>query len=393
MSGAVTAARALAAERLPTRGADGHWLGVTYAPGSDHWTLGLLGDDVFSGRAGLGLVLAEVGAYGGEPRLGRAARAALAPVARRLTALAASAQDRRVADRAGLLFGWSGWLYACARAAQALHDVALLDTVADAVRRLATDAARDALGSAMLRDGCTDVAHGASGALLVVLSDCVRGMDGAASLADTCAAALEATAVLGGRRVTPPGARWLAGVPGDAWGAALARARYAAERAAGHAPPATAPGTAPGTALGPALGPALTPGDLLAARALARGARGSAGSAPPSAPGACPPGHLVDHASASAAALPAPVTWRDRAELALAAHHEYASDARDRRGPTPARTPPGARDVRGRATEPLTRSSDGDRYFPSALAGRGAVAHTLLRVATRGAVRSIRTCD
>ncbi|GJG89793.1 hypothetical protein tb265_49740 [Gemmatimonadetes bacterium T265] len=370
LAASVAAARAVLDGALPDADGGPAWLGVSYHPWSDSWAFGPLNDDLFSGTAGVGLVLAEVGARADDARLRAAARATLLPIAARLSAFCEQLGTRGSHKPAGAMFGWSGWLYACARGGAALDDAQLRDAAGDALRRLAAPAVADALTASMRQAGAADLASGVAGAALVCSARSVAVLDGAATLSLRCVELLAVMRDAAGRwpaDAYPDGARWLRGIPRAEAGAALAFAR-----ARPHPPAWVEPvGAASEAAVG----------DRLAtwARASAAGTTHGVGTA--DAVG-------FDEVGRDKVGFDG-LGPLDAIELALAAHDATESAGQWERAAAHAAALRAAHACRGRW---LGRHRIADRYLPSAVVGTAAVAHAFLRIAAgRGSVGALRT--
>ncbi|MEO8621104.1 MAG: type 2 lanthipeptide synthetase LanM [bacterium] len=326
------------------------WIGGKYHPWNDCWTFGVVSDDLYSGAAGIGLVLAELARATRSSELARVASATLHGLGRRLAHVPAQMRANPVAHPPGASFGWSGRLYACDRGSALLDDDSLGDGPATLVKSLA-QLGRAELSELLGRADAYDVGTGAAGLMLVARA--VR-----------------------------------AGSDADRAEIAAAIGELLAERAANgamdtplyptHAHPrgviARVLDSAGVMAAMPTLGDQLS--ILSAARADARLRDVALGS--------------VERALSEAITDGDGLRWLERGELALAAHAvangsgylAIAEDAGERLCALKART--------GRW---LPECLLADRYNLSAVVGLGAVAHFLLQLAAPGRLQSYRTLE
>ena len=367
----------IAAASLGT--ADGPaWIGASFHAWSGSWSFTALATDLFSGTAGIGVVLAELAAHGASPRIAALARGTLHGLGRRLSNVLVAPAADPLSSSFGALFGWSGMLYACDRGGALLGDDSLHARVAELYRDL--DRSGEAtLAELVRRAGAPDVGTGTAGFLLAALAGDRRDgaprdphRDSVATIAARHLAEQDATAHAALEPdedpIYPPGT-YPTGVPGGELGVRLALARW--RRHAGCAQPALA-------ALDLDAELPRSTGDLVTMLSLAREDSRWSSSA----------------LQATDARLAAPIDdddgleWLERGELALAAFR-VAHRAKDRAFAEEA----GARliDLKRRTTRWFPRSLLADRYNPSAVVGLGGIAHLFLHLAAPGTLRSYRT--
>ena len=127
LGAAVRVGDAMLAAALPGVPGPPVWFGLTYYPTYDAWQIGLLGDDILSGTAGLAVVLADLYRLSGLARFQYAAQAVLDGLTHRVRdALAELARRPPVPLFCGALHGWGAWLYACRRGAESLGNPDIL---------------------------------------------------------------------------------------------------------------------------------------------------------------------------------------------------------------------------------------------------------------------------
>ena len=350
------------------------WIGGSCHPGNGCWVFSVLGDDVYSGMAGIGLVLAELAAATGSPRVRTAASATLHGVSRRLGGVHAQSIADPVAHPPGAMFGWGGRLYACDRGSRLLTDDSLRHGGAHLVHTLA------ALGEARLADVIVrarawDLATGVAGLLLVALAT-ETGTDAERATIATVAGRLLSAHCSGSETdppLYPPGAD-PRGIVGGQTGARLALARW-------HARSGAPPGEPPCDG-GECDTAELTAGDVIGLLAIASERTGMRAAALRAAALRTADVYLrVPVADADG------LRWLERGEVALAAHavradpgyRATAEDAGERLDTLKRRT--------GRW---LPERLLADRYNPSAVVGLGAVAHFFLHLASPGPLPSYR---
>lgn len=178
------------------------WIGLTYDPHRDAWSVGRLGDDLATGAAGLAIVFADLNRATGVTRFADLARRAatslqarLADVTTTLRSGGSSAAARADALRCGGPFGWAGWSYACSRVARTLDEPRLADDPSARLSSQAIEAlcAGSPLGAAcgmaglalaLVRHGDGRATHTtlAAARIAAALARCDENRDGATSL-------------------------------------------------------------------------------------------------------------------------------------------------------------------------------------------------------------------
>ncbi len=353
------------------------WIGASYHPWSDSWRFGTIGPDLFSGTAGVGLVLAELAACTGAARFADAARGALHGTARHLKASRLQfLADPREAP-AGALFGWSGSLYACDRGARLLGDPSLRLDVAVFLRAM-NQLGHGQLRRLLVRGGARDVGTGAAGLLLVALATSGALDDDRLAVASVAARLLQARVPRRARDAPlyPPHA-WSPGVVGMTAGIQLALARWHARpesRVDDRIPPAS---KWPDGELRPA--------DLLALLAVAR--------LEPTLESLA-----LRQADAHLRSRPADgdgLGWLERGTIALAAQQVARRQAEAGNIYLDAALHAGERlhalkEHTGRWLPELLLT---DRYNPSAFMGLSAIAHFFLDLASGGGLPSHRVLE
>ncbi|MCC7054314.1 MAG: type 2 lantipeptide synthetase LanM [Gemmatimonadaceae bacterium] len=323
------------------RGASPHlWTTLLYTPAVDAWNFGPLGADLFSGAAGVGVVLADLFAATGDTAFRDGAHAAAAAMGGFGT-LAAHGTC-----------GVAGVFHAALRMERALG-----------VRLVVTDGCWAAMQAAPAPTSC-DIATGSSGTALalqasVALVDAIRP-EMASSLRMHASAAAQAHAGLSGRsglRAShPDGAVSLATLPGLTVADRLVSSRCRGEP---HVVPVVE-----------GLSRTCGAGDALGLAVLAGGADGSSRSAAHVCASRAAVRALGTlHGGSPCAALDALVIQVAMRELTGARHWRDA-----------AQDVAGAIVARGRAGAWLSPSIAPDHVLLSAIVGLAAVAHALLRL-------------
>jgi type 2 lantibiotic biosynthesis protein LanM len=345
------------------------WVGGAYHPFSGAWTFSALTEELYSGSAGIGIVLAELAAATGSPRAGRAARGALRAVAAHLGDRRSQLLADPVSLPLGAAFGWSGWVHACDRGAALLHDESLASEPASLFRALAQLDERQ-LDALLTRGDAWDIGSGVAGLLLVAIAP-GAGTPDRTIVATAAARSLHSHVTAGATtRSLYPVSMPPRGIPDEAVGVALAMAVSCAlgfasrdQRHSCDVPPASR---------------ATTTGALLGRMALAR------------ADGRCRVATLaaVEAYLAVAVRDTDGQRWLDRGEVALAAYRttgaerflQIALDAGAR-----------LRHLKQSHGRWMPECRLADRYHPSAITGLGAIAHFFLQLASPSPFPSYRT--
>ncbi len=346
------------------------WVGGSHRPWSGCWSFSVLGDDLYSGAAGIGLVLADLAAATGTAAFEHAARGALRGVSRRLARAHTQASADPVGHPPGAIFGWSGGLYACERGGRLVADEDSGAAAAELWHALARDG-EEGVSELLARSDACDVATGAAGLLLVALA-VASGTDREREIVASAAARYVTANLPSDERENPlyPPDAQPRGIVSEAVGARLALARLNA-RAARATPVASAEDS---------LVHLRSSADLTALLSLA----GSDGVTCQAA---------LRASEAHLAELPRDtdgLAWLERGELALAAYAatnggDYLAIACDS----------GERlwDLKEHTRRWLPECLLADRYNLSAFVGLGAIAHFFLRLAHPGRTPSYRILE
>ncbi|ETW97600.1 MAG: hypothetical protein ETSY1_21995 [Candidatus Entotheonella factor] len=159
-----------------------HWLGTSMLPGATRIQLSAIGDDLFSGRAGIALFFAALAAQSGEETWIQRTHSVLQPLRRCIeTAEADSILDYRPCSMAT---GWSGVVYALSIISELLQEPIW--------RQLAATASRRITDSDMREDRAYDLLLGAAGTVVAL---CQLGTEEALHRAQIAASHIERSAV------------------------------------------------------------------------------------------------------------------------------------------------------------------------------------------------------
>jgi type 2 lantibiotic biosynthesis protein LanM len=356
--------------------AESKWVGGNCQPWSGSWGFGVIADDLYSGAAGIGLVLAELAAATHAPEFVEAASGALRGVNQRLGRAYAQTIVDPVAHPPGAMFGWGGQIYACDRGADLLGDESLRNGGTRLLLALAQSGATRC-GELLARSGAWDVATGAAGLLLAVLAT-TTGTDAARAIIGTAVSGLLSRHLAAGDADPPlyPANCIPRAIVGRTMGIQLALARWQAPLGATDVELPSSQSLYPLAETETRL----TAGDLLGLLAIARGVS----SLRPAALLA------VDQQLRDSITDTDGLGWLERGEIALAAHlvadgDRYllvAQDAGERLCTIKTCT--------GRW---LPECLLADRYNFSAVVGLGAIAHFYLRLTSPDLLRSYRVLE